>query len=262
MTSPQGFAMTPRWLVERNDVSDRAVRLFAILSGRVREGGIKITQTDLAALLGVTPRSTQRALAELRALGVLSWTSNDGDIEGVTYALLVDRRGLEPYDAPVVTLTTPRAPHDTAVVTPTTPVSQLPYRGTKTPSLRSGDARDVDAFDEWWDLYPKKVGKPAARRAFKSAAKRAGRDLVEALRQQHEWLTAQHRRGYCPNPTTWLNQDRWDDEQQKQPEPQHEERKPSPWERAEVIDYNTPSCPICPERRLHGHNRDGSVTFR
>ena len=71
-----------------------------------------------------------------------------------------------------------------------------------------------DPFDEWWEHYPKKVGKGQARTAFKRALKKIDLDtLMDGTRQ----LAAHHQQAgtdkkFIPNPSTWLNGERWDDE--------------------------------------------------
>lgn len=68
------------------------------------------------------------------------------------------------------------------------------------------------AFDTFWSVYPKKVGKEAARKAFAKAKVPADRliSAVEAQKNSEQWRKEGGR--YIPNPATWLNQGRWDDE--------------------------------------------------
>ena len=69
-----------------------------------------------------------------------------------------------------------------------------------------------DAFDAFWKAYPRKVGKEAARKAFTKV--QADLDVllyaVELQKRSDQW----QRDGgqYIPNPATWLNQGRWEDE--------------------------------------------------
>lgn len=67
------------------------------------------------------------------------------------------------------------------------------------------------AFENFWAAYPSKVGKGIARKAFMRAHcyKFIDRVLAAIERQRHgeKW-----RKGYIPNPSTWLNQERWSDE--------------------------------------------------
>lgn len=67
-------------------------------------------------------------------------------------------------------------------------------------------------FDLFWQAYPKKVGKEAARKAF-SRVKAPLESLLTAIERQkcgNQWLTENGR--FIPNPATWLNQGRWEDD--------------------------------------------------
>ena len=68
----------------------------------------------------------------------------------------------------------------------------------------------TDAFDAFWHAYPKKVGKDDARKAWHK--KRPDLPTVlTALSQQREYLEREGGR-FVPNPSTWLNQGRWQDD--------------------------------------------------
>jgi len=67
------------------------------------------------------------------------------------------------------------------------------------------------SFSKFWDLYPKKVGKGAANRSWKAAVKRA--DAKNILTAAAHFSKSSKARGkFCPNPATWLNQERWEDD--------------------------------------------------
>jgi uncharacterized protein YdaU (DUF1376 family) len=72
-----------------------------------------------------------------------------------------------------------------------------------------------DPFDLFWNLYPRKVGKEAARKAFDKAVKKAPvSDIMAGLHAQLPAILATEPR-FQPHPATWLNQGRWQDEVQK-----------------------------------------------
>lgn len=69
-----------------------------------------------------------------------------------------------------------------------------------------------DAFEAFWDLYPKKVAKGQAAKAHKAALKKADADaILEGLRG-HLPAFAKSERQFIPNPATWLNGERWGDD--------------------------------------------------
>lgn len=70
-------------------------------------------------------------------------------------------------------------------------------------------------FTEFWNLYPKKVGKDAASRAF-AKIKRPS-ETMGAIRSALAWQVeseqwTKNAGQYIPNPATYLNQGRWADE--------------------------------------------------
>lgn len=70
-------------------------------------------------------------------------------------------------------------------------------------------------FDEFWAAYPKKVGKKVAAAAWNKI--KPDTELhskiiasVEKAKRTEQWQRENGR--FIPNPSTWLNQGRWDDE--------------------------------------------------
>jgi hypothetical protein len=89
-----------------------------------------------------------------------------------------------------------------------------PNLTTHTPECVSTRPRKAGDFDVFWEAYPRKTGKDAARKAYFAAVGRIdGPDppgvLLAALeRVKATWDDAQ----YIPHPRTWLSQGRWQDE--------------------------------------------------
>lgn len=81
--------------------------------------------------------------------------------------------------------------------------------------LRKEEENDRDPFDDFWAVYPRKVGKDAARRAWEKRriSAETAATIIAALawqKQQDAWLRDGGR--FIPNPATWINQGRWQDE--------------------------------------------------
>lgn len=68
-------------------------------------------------------------------------------------------------------------------------------------------------FDRFWDVYPRKVGKGAARTAWAKAVLKVDDPdvIVDAATVQAATVLAGSDR-FTPHPTTWLNQERWTDD--------------------------------------------------
>jgi len=69
-------------------------------------------------------------------------------------------------------------------------------------------------FDVFWECYPKKVGKKEAKKAWEKAKDKPTIDAVieavEMQKQSQAWIKDNGQ--YIPNPATWINQGRWDDQ--------------------------------------------------
>jgi hypothetical protein len=70
------------------------------------------------------------------------------------------------------------------------------------------------AFHQFWQVYPKKVGKIAALAAFKKHCDGFKIEAIVAAVERQKLSEQWTRDGgkYIPNPATWINQGRWEDE--------------------------------------------------
>ena len=82
----------------------------------------------------------------------------------------------------------------------------------KEPSLKS----DLESFDKFWNLYPKRVAKADALKAWKQATKKktAG-ELIELAKAYSESKLPDQQ--YIPYPASWLNKELYDTVQPEQP---------------------------------------------
>ena len=84
-------------------------------------------------------------------------------------------------------------------------------------------------FAAFWEAYPKKVGKKEARKAWKKVKPDAALHerilhAVDTAKGCDQWRREGGR--YIPNPATWLNQGRWDDELTQAYAPVHRPQQP------------------------------------
>lgn len=82
--------------------------------------------------------------------------------------------------------------------------------------VEPGSSPPATAFDLFYAKYPRKVGKPKAKDAFKRALKRATvteiTDGLDAHLPAWESLKASGNESKIPHPTTWINRDGWGDD--------------------------------------------------
>jgi hypothetical protein len=83
--------------------------------------------------------------------------------------------------------------------------------GEESSSLRSPRAREAASdFETWWKLYPRRVSRPDAAKAYARAVK-AG-TTPETLAQGVRQFAFDGNPRFIPHPATWLNRERWKDE--------------------------------------------------
>lgn len=88
----------------------------------------------------------------------------------------------------------------------------------KDSSLPLGDPLKAE-FEEWYRLYPHKVGRGQALKAYRSARKKIGQaELLDAVKKfSAAVLRAGTEKRFVPHPSTWLTGERWADEDAPQP---------------------------------------------
>lgn len=107
---------------------------------------------------------------------------------------------------------------DTKEIPPTPPKENTSSLSSSEDSLNLKEGseepacgRDGWVFDEFWKLYPHKVGKGAARRRFESIRKAKIVDFTELIAGLLRYAAKTDDRPWC-NPATWLNEHRWTDQ--------------------------------------------------
>lgn len=176
-------------------------------------------QAKLAAMTGQGERTVRRLLALLEADGYIVREHRqyaDGHRNSDRYTLAVGRD------------ITPRQGVDDGAGEPTGQPANLAAWPTGQPANGDSSNRPLVAantkkepkkeliharenFDRFWAIYPRHTAKRAAELSFARAVKRAPVDRIldGAIRLRDE--PGRDPR-YTPHPSTWLNQDRWDDE--------------------------------------------------
>lgn len=73
--------------------------------------------------------------------------------------------------------------------------------------------QDEQSFEAFWSVYPRKIAKGDASKAFKAALKAASfQAIIDAVLAQKEAKNLNRPKDYIPYPATWLRGKRWCDE--------------------------------------------------
>lgn len=87
-------------------------------------------------------------------------------------------------------------------------------KNNRTKSITPSSENISDPFEVFWWTYPRRIGKGATRTAFARAKKKA--DVLHILNAAHQYSAFCVEQGtekqFIPHPSTWLNQERWDDD--------------------------------------------------
>ena len=69
----------------------------------------------------------------------------------------------------------------------------------------------IDQFNEFWNLYDKKVSRAKAQSSYMSAIKKTDHDTIMSALTKQKVLWEGRDKAYIKHPTTWLNQECWND---------------------------------------------------
>lgn len=223
-------------------LSAQAKAVYAVLATYADDAGrdqCYPRQETLAEQLGVSVDTVQRHIKALEDAGVVEVVPRfrpDGGRSSNDYTLLdeLSAGGITPSKGRTGAV----SPHPTDPATPsrtdaasrgTAPVldqhqlnTPLPPAGvnddgpqlTLVAGLEGPSKVDplIEEFAGFWQHYPKKVERKAAERAYRRARKTTPvQQIVGGLRAVLPiWATME--RQYVPNPATWLNGERWNDD--------------------------------------------------
>ena len=201
-------AMTWAWAVECPNGTAKLV-LLCLANYADEHGSCFPGQKKIAEQCGVCLRTVKDALARLEQAGLLSREHRqraDGTRTSDRYYLELSKvqdlhKGAEAKVQDLSNQGAESAPQykPNGLSEPVREPSETRARGIRT-----------TAFDEWWISYPHKVGKAAAKKAFRQAVALASIDELR-IGVQRYIDTKPPDRPWC-NPATWLNQERWKDE--------------------------------------------------
>lgn len=198
-----------RWLEQADSITDKSVVLYyALLSMFNRRGWPVWAGVDTQRLM-MMARTTSKATA-IRARDALS-----------SYGLIEYKRGKKGKSTEYRlckimfnNCTENDTKNDTENDTESDTKNDTPNK-TKTKNKSPLLSPQGERFDRFWALYPNKTGKKKARESWEKIkpSEELTETILSAVAKQKLWNKWQRDGGrYIPNPATWLNQGRWEDE--------------------------------------------------
>ncbi|WGH91433.1 hypothetical protein QDX21_07140 [Auritidibacter ignavus] len=92
--------------------------------------------------------------------------------------------------------------------------------GTPSDTKTKKPARYAEEFETWWEIYPRKVGKERAAKAFATATEKATLEELNKGAENYRRAVVGKDPTYIAHPATWLNSGRWTDEPDKEITPE------------------------------------------
>lgn len=219
------FTLIPNSVSRSTDLPARAKVVYIFM--RSHRDGWNITSTSVAHALGMNKETVANAINDLIESGHMrriEKRSENGTFAGWDYEILSGRAtvsgksGRGDFTVSGFTGTGLAGTGKSGRIRrlyskktkEITSLSQEDHAQTSGSSERESRS---DRFDEFWDAYPRKVGKKKARAKFAAAVKAAGdaQSVIDGARR----LAADPNlpdKQFIPHPTTWLERGGWDDE--------------------------------------------------
>lgn len=246
------FEMVPHWLLNTATLSSNAIRLWLVLRQHGDETKTSFPgRGRLARAMGASRATVTRAIQELHDVGALCYRQRQthlGDWGSNEYHLHWDKdddcgyftRGLPSppvdYPSPPVDHPSPPVSHELRLDNPDCSNSDSPKEELGgSPSLGAAlldheqrapavvlELRPKGSspsaaitnhnFEEFWQAYPRKVGKGKAREAYGRALRSTDAATIAEQARRYAHSVRAKDPQYIPYPTTWLNQERWADD--------------------------------------------------
>ncbi|MBT6550415.1 MAG: hypothetical protein HOM14_03565 [Gammaproteobacteria bacterium] len=171
--------------------------------------------TQFKQFLGIKDdRTVQKLLSELEVIGLISVRRINGKMNEYSMGELFKNDHQPPTNnAPALNATT----HKKCSTPPTKNVGATTHKKcgsskdtTKTTIQKQSNMVKTGEipFDQFWSIFPKKVGKEPAEKCWNKLSATDQQSALEKLPTQYQGTQKQ----YIPNPSTYLNQKRWNDE--------------------------------------------------
>ena len=208
-----------------------AFRVLARICRRWSEAeGCYESVGNMAKACRMKDETAARALNELESRGMIRRTKRNGQTSRIdpqpadSWQPPTPRNGATSKKGVPPKKGQPPTPRNGVPPTPNGGAQREPTKGTNegNPIPPKSPEGDGGGFDAFWTAFPKKRGKAKARTAYAKAV-RGAPDLPAVLladvarRQTDDYRWTKEDGRYIPDPTTYLNQERWHDEYQPTP---------------------------------------------
>jgi predicted transcriptional regulator len=209
LSADNRFAIIPEWVIQLN-ISHTAFRLYAVLAryaDNITHEAFPARAT-LAKRLDCSEKTIDRAIEDLIEHGAIKKQSR-GRYASALYTVMT----AGPFQTDMSKGRTEVSDEETKMSERVDKNDYLTITTELDPLNDINSDSDLPQyFNDFWEIYPRKMGKGEAKAAFVKQVKRFGHEVIlEGVRKlaSDPNLPAPQ---FVPRAATWLNQERWDDE--------------------------------------------------
>ena len=227
------FAVIPGWLLSACEVSDGAKLFYGEVSRRCNERGYCWASNEtLAADLKCGARTISRYVSELESAGAIMTEDvgvSDRKRRHERRIRLAETCGFNVAKNGELNIA---KNGDLNVAKNGEVVNRLNNKSMNNTPIPPGEGEGDPMFDRFWKLYPRKVNKQAARRAWDRLKPNlllcSQMSLALKAQMRSEQWTREGGR-YIPYPSSWINGRRWEDEMPDAPQRPPDEPRQEAW---------------------------------
>tara|TARA_R110001632_G_scaffold137181_1_gene252853 strand:+ start:511 stop:1365 length:855 start_codon:yes stop_codon:yes gene_type:complete len=221
--STDPFVMIPVWVMDRLVGHSQALALYVHILRHYNKskGSAWPSQDRLAELMCVNTRTVRRSLTVLENEQVITvvrgydgykravnqyrpvGTIGSPDLEDINVLQGVTEEALEDINALHMEDTDALHKEGADVLR-----TKLNITRSKELDLK----RYLPEFEDFWNAYPKRVGKGKAHAAFTKATQHTNAQTIIQAAAQYAQAPGLPEKQYIPHPTTWLNAESWEDD--------------------------------------------------
>ena len=201
------FTQIPNAWLRDSGLSYKARGILAELLSHAK--GFTVSRDRMARMSKEGKDAISSGIAELEAHGYLrrEQTRLPNGTLGPTLWVTQDPTG--PVNTAVEPLADYPAAVDPAAVDPHSKNNEVKNNNVKNTKLLESLEND---FEKFWDIYPRRVARADAHRAFSKHYEKHGSKILEGAKRLAADPNAPADKKFIPYPATWLNREGWDDE--------------------------------------------------
>jgi hypothetical protein len=206
------YGSSPRKLLEDRNISLKAKGIYAFME--CKSDGWNFTASSMSSQLKESRKTILVAMQELKATGWLTYHKNKN---GSGVYELIGNYVITPKSEKVTKALQTHSPKTArcknGTVQKTDCINKKDYSNKK--DITNKKERDIDRFEDFWSVYPKKRNKTGSISKWKlkklnNIADQLIADVLLRIKEDRRWVD-----GYVPDPLTYINQERWNDEVEK-----------------------------------------------